>query len=202
MVLAPWKIIWPYIWGFMALVVKNSPASAGDIRDANLIPGSGRSCEGGHGNPLAWRIPWAEEPSGLHTVHRVTVRRDWTNLAHTNACTRRFISGLSSLFCWSVCVDASTHCFDYCSFVVNFEIRKCDIGGKKSVRSTTLSFFSSLFWQFRVPWDAHPPSRKTEILIGISWICALLCVELTSYTVVFHSMNIFVSCLAIYLCLL
>ena len=56
----------------MALVVKNSPASAGDIRDASLIPGSGRSCEGRHGNPLAWRIPWAEEPSALHTVHRVT----------------------------------------------------------------------------------------------------------------------------------
>ena len=33
-------------------VVKNLPASAGDIRDSGLIPGSGRSPEGGHGNPL------------------------------------------------------------------------------------------------------------------------------------------------------
>ena len=36
--------------------------------DAGLIPGSGRSPGGGHGNPLrilAWRIPWTEEPGGL-----------------------------------------------------------------------------------------------------------------------------------------
>ena len=30
-------------------VVKNSPASAGDIRDMGLIPGLGRSPGGGHG---------------------------------------------------------------------------------------------------------------------------------------------------------
>jgi len=36
----------------VALVVKNLPASAGDIRDKGLIPGSGRSPGGGHGNPL------------------------------------------------------------------------------------------------------------------------------------------------------
>ena len=36
----------------VALVVKNPPASAGDIRDSDLIPGSRGSLEGGHGNPL------------------------------------------------------------------------------------------------------------------------------------------------------
>ena len=35
----------------MVLVVKNLPASAGDIRDAGSVPQSGRSPEGGHGNP-------------------------------------------------------------------------------------------------------------------------------------------------------
>ena len=52
----------------MALVVKNLSANAGDIKDAGLIPGPGRSPEGGHGDPLqyfclenpmdreAWRI--------------------------------------------------------------------------------------------------------------------------------------------------
>ena len=34
-----------------ALVVKNLPANAGDVRDAGLIPGSGRSPGGGNGNP-------------------------------------------------------------------------------------------------------------------------------------------------------
>ena len=35
-------------------VVKNPPASARDVRDTGLIPGSGRSPEGGHGNPLQY----------------------------------------------------------------------------------------------------------------------------------------------------
>ena len=47
-------------------MVKNVPASAGDIRDMGSIPGSGRSPGGGHGNPLQYsclenpvdRGPW------------------------------------------------------------------------------------------------------------------------------------------------
>ena len=38
----------------MALVVKNPPANAGDIRDVGSIPGSGRSPGGEHGNPLQY----------------------------------------------------------------------------------------------------------------------------------------------------
>ena len=36
----------------VALVVKSLPASARDIRDGGLIPRSGRSPRGGHGNQL------------------------------------------------------------------------------------------------------------------------------------------------------
>ena len=36
----------------VALVVKDPPASAGDIRDMGSIPGSGRPPGGGHGSPL------------------------------------------------------------------------------------------------------------------------------------------------------
>ena len=36
------------------LVVKNPPANAGDMRNVGLIPGSGRSPAGGHGNPLQY----------------------------------------------------------------------------------------------------------------------------------------------------
>ena len=36
----------------MALVIKNMSFSAGDIKDAGLIPGSGRFHGRGHGNPL------------------------------------------------------------------------------------------------------------------------------------------------------
>ena len=38
----------------MALVVKNPPADAGDIRDMGSIPGLGRSPGGGPGNPLQY----------------------------------------------------------------------------------------------------------------------------------------------------
>ena len=37
-----------------ALVVKNLPADAGDLRDMGSVPGSGRSLGGGHGNPLQY----------------------------------------------------------------------------------------------------------------------------------------------------
>ena len=52
----------------VALVVKNSLASTGGIRDVGSIPGLGGSPGGENGNPLqyfAWRIPWTEEPGGL-----------------------------------------------------------------------------------------------------------------------------------------
>ena len=63
----------------VALVVKNPPANAGDIRDMGLIPGLGRSPGGGHGNPLQYSClearagisPRMEKPGRLR-VHRVT----------------------------------------------------------------------------------------------------------------------------------
>ena len=38
----------------VALMVEDTPASAGDLRDAGSIPGSGRAPGGGHGNPLQY----------------------------------------------------------------------------------------------------------------------------------------------------
>ena len=60
------------------LVVKNPPASAGEIKDVGLIPGSGRSPGGGHGNPLGYSC--LENPMDRETwqvtVHGVAKR--WT----------------------------------------------------------------------------------------------------------------------------
>ena len=57
----------------MALVVKNPPANAGDVRDLGSVPGLGRSPEGGHDNPLQYSC--LENPMGRGawqaTVHRV-----------------------------------------------------------------------------------------------------------------------------------
>ena len=38
----------------VALVVKNLPADAGDVRDVGAVPGSGKSPGGGYGNPLRY----------------------------------------------------------------------------------------------------------------------------------------------------
>ena len=47
-----------HIWASQeALVVKNSPANAGDIRDVGPVPGLGRSPGGGHGNSLQYSCP-------------------------------------------------------------------------------------------------------------------------------------------------
>ena len=52
-------------------MVKNLPASAGDVRDMSSIPGLEDPLEEGmatHSSILAWRIPWTEEPGGLQSV--------------------------------------------------------------------------------------------------------------------------------------
>ena len=64
----------------MAVVVKNLPASAGDMRDMDSIPGLGRSPGEGNGNPLQYS--YLENPmdrgSWQATVHGVT--KSWTRL--------------------------------------------------------------------------------------------------------------------------
>ena len=55
----------------MALVVKNPPPNARDIRQQVLCLGRENPLEEGmatHSNILAWRIPWTEEPGGLSLV--------------------------------------------------------------------------------------------------------------------------------------
>ena len=55
----------------LALVVKNSPASAGDRGDAGSIPGLGRSLEkemATHSSIPPWRVPWTEKPGGLQST--------------------------------------------------------------------------------------------------------------------------------------
>ena len=62
----------------VALGVESLPASAGDIRDAGLIPGSGRFPGGEHGNPLQYSCLETPMDRGdwWDTVHRVA--KSWT----------------------------------------------------------------------------------------------------------------------------
>ena len=64
----------------VALVIKNPPANAGNMRDVGSIPGLGRSSGGGHSNPLQYSC--LENPMDREAwkavVHRVT--KSWTQL--------------------------------------------------------------------------------------------------------------------------
>ena len=63
---------------YVALVVKNLPANAGDTGDAGSILGLGRSPGGGHGNPLqcsCLEIP-TEEPGRLQSIGSQRVGHD------------------------------------------------------------------------------------------------------------------------------
>ena len=71
------------LWGFLGgPVVTNPPASAGDVRDMDLIPGSGRSPGIGnaaHSIVLAWKIHAMDRGAPQATVHGVT--KSWTQLS-------------------------------------------------------------------------------------------------------------------------
>ena len=80
-------------------LVKNPPANAGDAGDSDLIPGSGRSPEGGNDNPLqfscwdnstdreAW---WATVPGVVKSQTQLSTHAPWmkipVSLIFTNTC--------------------------------------------------------------------------------------------------------------------
>jgi len=62
----------------VALLIKNLPANAGDVRDAGLVPGSGRFPGEGSGTPLQYScldIPM-DRGAWWATVHMVA--KSWT----------------------------------------------------------------------------------------------------------------------------
>ena len=74
-------------WASQAgLVVKNLPANSGDKRDMSLITGRKDPLEkemAAHSSPLAWRIPWTEEPGGLPSMGSESQTQP-SNWAHTH----------------------------------------------------------------------------------------------------------------------
>ena len=77
LITTPFVGVCVYIWSGasqVALVVRNPPADAADIRDAGLSPGLGRSPGGGHGNPLHYSFLENPKDRGAWwaTVHGVT----------------------------------------------------------------------------------------------------------------------------------
>ena len=88
-----YSVVKHYMWvSQVVLVVKNPPANAGDIRDADAIPGKGRSPGRGHGNPLQYSCLKNSMDRGIWraTVPRVAhsqtqlkqINRVWYKLLH------------------------------------------------------------------------------------------------------------------------
>ena len=72
---------------------KESAWSAGDSRDANSIPGSGRSPGKGTGNPFQCSClgnPWTEEPGGLQSMRSQRVGHATEHDQHPRAPLRDF----------------------------------------------------------------------------------------------------------------
>ena len=95
----------------MVLVVKNPPASGGDIRDTGLIPGWGKSPGGGNGHPLQYSC--LENPmdrgAWQTTVHRMAkghTRLKWLSM---HAPTVTFPKGLSKPLCLKLPIRPPHH---------------------------------------------------------------------------------------------
>ena len=72
---------------------KNLPTNVGDIKDAGSISGSGKSPEGGHGNPLQYSCLKNSLDRGAWwaTVHRVTTSQTQLNThTHTDHMLQQF----------------------------------------------------------------------------------------------------------------
>ena len=79
-------------------MIKNPPANAGDVRDTGLIPGSGRSPGGGHGNPLqysflenpmdggAWQATGHRVAKSQTRLKRVGMHAHTHTHTHTHVC--------------------------------------------------------------------------------------------------------------------
>ena len=84
-----WQPIHQKPWASqLAPVVKNLSANAGDVRGASCIPESGRSYEGGHGNPCQYSCLGNPMDRGAWwpTMHRGCKNLDhWSKLTCTHA---------------------------------------------------------------------------------------------------------------------
>ena len=83
-------------------MVENLPASAGDVRDAGLIPGLGRSPGVGNGNPLQYSCLENPMDRGAHGVAGSRARlSDFTFTFHFHALEKEMATH-SSVLAWRI----------------------------------------------------------------------------------------------------
>ena len=86
----------------VALMVKNLPANAGDVRNVDLIPGSGRSPGEGLSNPLQYSCleNFMDRGAWWAMVHRVAKSWTWLKRLSMHACknVNKHYSSVFSIF--------------------------------------------------------------------------------------------------------
>ena len=81
----------------MALVIKNPPAEAGDLRDPSSIPGSGRSLGGGHSSPLEYSCLENSMDRETWWASDYRVTKCWTPLQQLSMHSRDLIKNIIKL---------------------------------------------------------------------------------------------------------
>ena len=87
----------------VVLVVKNPPASAGDIKTWVQSLGQEGTLEedmATHSSILAWRIPWSEEPGRLQSTGLQRVRHNWSDLL-------RHMVSMLIWYLWTILADVT-----------------------------------------------------------------------------------------------
>ena len=159
----------------VALILKNPPANAADIRDMDSFPGTGRSPGGGGGNPLQYSCLENPMDRGARwaTVQRVTKSQIWWKLQYTRTQyllkeksevrATVFVSGLNVSFptfffflttwLWAILqtllicgiIITISYVYDHCVFRMKWNHVTCLLQIKVQKSREVSLFFSSLF---------------------------------------------------------
>ena len=131
----------------VALAVKDLPANAGNVRDARSIPGTRRSPEGGHGNPLQYSC--LENPMK---------RGAWQAIVHRTAKSSAWLK------------QNTTHTCGYYKTTVS-SLRECNQGGKGTLTRATQKARACRETQPRSPKNSRVSKSLLIVPTGkhLSW---------------------------------
>ena len=107
----------------VALVIENTSANVGDIRDVSLIPGLGRSPGEGHSKPLQYSClenPTTEEPGRLKSIGLHSVGHDWSDWAHTITFNRFLVESSGFSICKIISLANRDGFFSYLPVLMSF----------------------------------------------------------------------------------
>ena len=95
----PLLLLLPIKWGQLTIVVKNPPSKAGNVREAALTPGSGKSPGGGQSNPLQYFF--LENPMDRLAGYRVAKSQTRLKRLSIHVCIVTTAYKTRTTICWN-----------------------------------------------------------------------------------------------------